>query len=124
MKIPENYVNRRAEITELFLKVMNRSMDAFMDGSIDEMYSLKKIASEMYLHPVHITNVVKLHTGFHPCHFYELRILEEAKKLLADNKFSITDIANRLAYDKSNFTKWFKRYQGITPTVYRQQFLT
>ncbi|MDN3584608.1 helix-turn-helix domain-containing protein [Mucilaginibacter flavus] len=118
--IPVKYLNRQQEITDHFLYQMNKHMDEFMAGYVEEMLSLKDIASIMCLHPVHISNVIKLHTGFHPCHFYELRILNEAKKLLADYSLTITDVARRLTYDNSNFTKYFKEYAGMTPTAYRK----
>ena len=118
--IPQNYWNRQKEITENFLFEMNKHMDDFMSGKVEEMFSLKDIAGIMCLHPVHISNVIKLYTGSHPCHFYELRILSEAKKMLADYSLSIGDVARRLTYDNSNFTKYFKEYTGITPTAYRK----
>lgn len=118
--IPVKYLNRQQEITDNFLYQMNKHMDEFMAGNVEEMLSLKDIASMMCLHPVHISNVIKLYTGFHPCHFYELRILNEAKKLLADYSLTITDVARRLTYDNSNFTKYFKEYAGMTPTAYRK----
>lgn len=121
MKVPEQYLSRQAEITALFLKLMNKHLDDFMAGDVEEMFQLKDIARLMYLHPVHVTNVIKLYTGYHPCHFYELRILEEAKKLLADSRLTISGVASRLTYDKSNFTKFFKQYAGKTPTAYRQE---
>lgn len=31
----------------------------------------------VFAHPVHVSNVVKLYTGFHPCHFYEHAHLKE-----------------------------------------------
>jgi AraC-like DNA-binding protein len=121
MKVPKQYLSRQAEITALFLELMNKHLDDFMAGHVEEMLHLKDIARLMYLHPVHITNVIKLYTGYHPCHFYELRILEEARKLLADQRLTISDVASRLTYDKSNFTKFFKQYEGKTPTAYRQE---
>lgn len=124
MKIPQKYINRQAEITALFLEVMNKHLDDFIAGHAEEMLHLKDLAGMMYLHPVHVSNVVKLYTGHHPCYFYELRILEEAKKLLADQQLSITEVASRLTYDKSNFTKFFKQYQGVTPKAYREQLFS
>lgn len=118
--IPVKYINRQKEITENFLSQMNKHMDDFMAGRVETMYSLKDIAGIMCLHPVHISNVIKLHTGYHPCHFYELRILSEAKKLLSDYSLTIADVASRLTYDSSNFTKYFKQYAGITPSAYRK----
>lgn len=96
-------------------------MNDFIAGRADQMVSLKQIAAELFLHPIHVTNVIKLHTGYHPCYYYEIRILEEAKKLLEDPQLTITDVAHRLTYDKSNFTKFFKKYQGMTPSEYRSK---
>ncbi len=121
MKIPQKYLSRQAEITESFMQVMNKHMDDFMAGRVAEMFHIKDIASIMCLHPVHISNVIKLYTGFHPCHFYELRILREAKALLSDPALSISNVASRLTYDTSNFTKFFKEFEGITPTEYRKK---
>jgi YesN/AraC family two-component response regulator len=120
MKVPKKYLNRQAEITASFLTEMNKHMDDFMSGRVEEMLHLKDIASIMCLHPVHISNVIKLHTGCHPCHFYELRIAKEAKALLANPALSISDVANKLTYDNSNFTKFFKVYEGMTPSAFRE----
>ncbi len=121
MKIPTKYLSRQDEITQSFLHEMNKHMDDFMAGRVQEMVHLKDIADAMCLHPVHVSNVVKLNTGFHPCHFYELRILLEAKKMLSDPDLSISEVASRLTYDNSNFTKFFKLYSGMTPTEYRKK---
>lgn len=121
MKVPQKYLSRQEEITALFLELMNKHMDDFIAGRVEEMLELKGIAALMFLHPVHVSNVIKLYTGHHPCHFYELRILKEAKKLLADRQLTISDVADRLTYDKSNFTKFFKQYEGKTPSAYRQE---
>lgn len=119
-RIPPHYLSRQAEITESFLRVMNAHTDDFMAGRAQEFLQLKDLAEIMCLHPVHVSSVVKLHTGFHPCHFYELRILQEAKALLADAALSVREVAGRLTYDASNFTKFFKLYAGSTPTEYRR----
>lgn len=123
MKIPQKYLGRQAEITQRFLEVLNNHMDDFMAGRAEDMLHIKDLAGIMCLHPVHVSNVIKLYTGFHPCHFYELRIMQEAKNLLADFSLSVSDVAGRLTYDNSNFTKFFKTYEGITPTAFRKKII-
>ena len=120
VKIPQKYISRQAEITELFIRELNKHMDDFMAGRVHEMYHIKDIAGIMCLHPVHVSNVVKLFTGHHPCFFFEERIVAEAKTLLANPAMSISNVASRLTYDTSNFTKFFKEYTGITPSAYRK----
>lgn len=96
-------------------------MDDFMAGRVDSMFHIKDIAGIMCLHPVHVSNIVKLHTGVHPCYFFEQRILKEAKVMLSDPALSVSEVAGRLTYDNSNFTKFFKTYEGMTPSEYRKK---
>lgn len=122
-KIPDIYISRKAEILAQFKDVLESHMDDFMAGKIDKMYDLKDIAEIMSLHPVHLSKVIKLETGYHACYYYEQRILSEAKNLLADPALPIGMIAYRLDYDVSNFTKFFKRFMGITPSFYRKSIV-
>lgn len=121
MPIPPQYLSRQAEISASFLRVMHQRMDDFMAGRLEEMGHIRDIASVLCLHPTHVSAIVKAHTGHHPCYFFELRILEEAKTLLADPAASVSSVAGRLTYDASNFAKFFKLYQGVTPSQYRRQ---
>ncbi|MFD1874927.1 helix-turn-helix domain-containing protein [Hymenobacter bucti] len=123
MRIPQQYLSRQAEISASFVRVMNQQMDDFMAGRLEEMGHIKDIASVMCLHPTHVSAIVKAHTGRHPCYFFEQRILQEAKALLADPAATVSSVAARLTYDASNFAKFFKLYEGITPSEYRRQHL-
>ncbi|WP_224746318.1 helix-turn-helix domain-containing protein [Mucilaginibacter glaciei] len=120
VKLPDVYISRKAEIVARFKQVLESHMDDFMAGRINKMYELKDIADIICLHPVHLSKVIKLETGYHACYFYEQRILLEAKKLLADSTLPIGTIARMLDYDVSNFTKFFKRFMGMTPSLYRK----
>jgi len=120
MKIPKKYLGRQAEITESFIQEMNKHMDDFMAGRAEKMIHIKDFAEILCLHPAHISNVIKLYSGHHPCFFYEERIMKEAKIMLADPSMTVAAIAMKLTYDSSNFTKFFKEYERITPSEYRR----
>ena len=123
MQLPQKYHGRQAEITEAFIRAMNQRMDDFMAGRVEEMGHIRDIAGVMCLHPTHVSTIVKAHTGHHPCYFFEQRILREAKTLLADPAASVSSVAGRLTYEASNFAKFFKEYEGITPSEYRRQLV-
>ena len=122
-RIPDEYVSRKAEILAQFKLVLEKHLDDLMAGRIDKMLEIKEIADILCLHPVHLSKVIKLETGHHACYFYEQRILQEAKKLLADTSLPIGAIAHKLDYDVSNFTKFFKKFSGMTPSLYRKSLL-
>lgn len=119
-KLPELPTSRKAEIVAQFKQILDSHLNDFMAGRVDKMYELKEIADIICLHPVHLSKVIKEETGHHACYFYEQRILLEAKKLLADTTLPIKTIAHKLDYDDSNFTKFFKRFAGLTPSLYRK----
>ncbi|MCF2487779.1 AraC family transcriptional regulator [Dyadobacter sp. CY347] len=122
-RIPDEYVSRKAEILAQFKQVLEKHLDDLMAGRIDKMLEIKEIADILCLHPVHLSKVIKLETGHHACYFYEQRILLEAKKLLTDITLPIGAIAHKLDYDVSNFTKFFKKFSGMTPSLYRKSLL-
>lgn len=120
VKLPDIYSSRKAEIVAQFNDVLENHMNDFMAGRVNKMYELKEIADIICLHPGHLSKVIKLETGHHACYFYEQRILQEAKRLLIDTALPIKIIAHTLDYDVSNFTKFFKRFSGMTPSQFRK----
>jgi AraC-like DNA-binding protein len=47
--------------------------------------------------------------------------MNAARQLLRDTARPVADIAANLTFDPSNFTKFFKRFEGCTPKQYREQ---
>ncbi|MGC3966925.1 MAG: AraC family transcriptional regulator [Pirellulales bacterium] len=114
---------RQHEITNDYLKEIDKHLLDIVENRTDQMFEIRDFASILHIHPTHLTNTVKQTTGKHPCFFFEEKLLVIAKRMLADNKMSIAEIAMQLTYDPSNFTKWFKRYAGTTPKRYREDVL-
>ena len=122
MKIPEKLLTRKDEITKEFLSILDTHINDILQGKINYMYHIKDFASLLFIHPTHFSNTIKLTTGKSPCDFVEERIIVEAKKMLDDETISIKDICYKLTYQEpTNFTKFFKAMEGITPRQYRKQ---
>lgn len=120
-KLPQKYISRKEEITLQFMDQVNLHLDNILQGKADTMYEIKDIAAIMCIHPVHLSTTIKLQTGNSPCFYFENRIMEESRKLLKDSTMPIAGIAALLTFDPSNFTKFFKRFEGCTPSQYRTQ---
>lgn len=118
--LPQDYVSRQAEILTQFQQVVESHLDDFLAGRVEKMYELHEIAAVLCLHPGYLSKLIKLATGHHACHFYQQKIVLEAKKLLTGSELPIGEIAHKLDYDVSNFTKFFKRFTGLTPSAYRK----
>lgn len=123
-KLPLKYSTRKEEITLQFLDLLHGHIDSILEGTSETMYEIKDIASIMCIHPVHLSSTIKLETGKSPCYFFEKRIMDESKRLLANPDTTIAAIATLLTFDPSNFTKFFKRFENMTPSEYRNRMIT
>lgn len=111
---------RSEEITEKYFKLLDRHLADIVSGEATEMMQLKQIASALFLSHGHLTDTIQQTMGHHPCHFYDLKIIEQAKNLLANADYSIAEVAKKLTYDPSNFSKFFKKFTTQTPGEYRK----
>jgi len=119
--IPKKILARQHEITADFLRLIDLHLADVASGAATEMLEIRDFADQLHLHPTHLSNTIKLATGHPPCYFFEARILDLARQQLLDPRRSVADVATGLTYDPSNFTKFFKRFQGCTPRQYREQ---
>ncbi len=121
--IPRKILARQHEITADFLKEIDRHLADIVENGTTEMYEIRDIAAIMHIHPTHLSNTIKLTTGRPPCFFFEEKIMVIAKKMLSETTLSIGAIAAALTFDPSNFTKFFRRFEGVTPKAYREAIL-
>jgi len=123
MPIPKKILARQHEIAADYLRIVDAHLLDIIEGRATKMLEIRDIAGIMHIHPTHLTNTVKLATGVHPCLFYEEKLVSISKNLIEENRMSINAIASLLTYDPSNFTKFFKKFVGQTPSQYRETFL-
>lgn len=113
--------SRSDELTTHFYEVLDRHMEEVVKGKALKLFEVQDMAEKLYVHPVHLSNTIKETTGKSPCDIYEEKLIEIAKDLLQNTDKAIADVAIQLTYDPSNFTKFFKKMEGITPKQYRQK---
>jgi AraC-like DNA-binding protein len=119
-EIPQKILSRQHEITEDYLRELDKHLLDIVEGRVTEMMEIQDIAHILHIHPIHLSNTIKLATGYSACHFYQEKILNIAKAMLEDNKMPVSSIARLLTYDPSNFTKFFKTFMNMTPKQYRE----
>jgi AraC family transcriptional regulator of adaptative response / methylphosphotriester-DNA alkyltransferase methyltransferase len=117
----QDKVTRSKEITENYFQFLDNHIEDVVLGKTDEFMEINQIASALFISHKHLTDTVQKETGSHPCHFYDLKILDEAKKMLLETDKTISEIAKILTYDPSNFSKFFKKFIGQTPGQFRKE---
>ena len=116
----QNILKRSKEITENYFQFLDKHIADVVLGTTSEFMEINEIASKLFISHKHLTDVLQKETGNHPCHFYDLKIIDEAKKMLSQTDKSISEIARILTYDPSNFSKFFKKFTGKTPGQFRK----
>lgn len=117
----QDILKRSKEITKNYFQFLDKHIADVVSGSVSDFMEINKIASELFISHKHLTDTVQKETGNHPCHFYDHKILDEAKKMLSQTDKSIAEIAKALTYDPSNFSKFFKKFVGQTPGQFRKE---
>lgn len=116
------YIQKRSlEITQNYFQFLDRHIAEVISGKTLDFLEINQIAAELFVSHTHLTDTIQRETGNHPCHFYDLKIIEHAQKMLLETDRPVSEIAKVLTYDPSNFSKFFKKFVGLTPGQFRKK---
>ncbi|MBS1750875.1 MAG: helix-turn-helix transcriptional regulator [Bacteroidetes bacterium] len=119
-KAKKNILLRSREITQIYFKYLDKHIADVVSGEAAEFMEINQIANELFISHKHLTDTVQKETGNHPCHFYDLKIIGEARRMISETNMPIAEIAAILTYDPSNFCKFFRKFVGLTPGQFRK----
>ena len=114
-------MSRPHEIAERFLAELDKHIDDIASGRKDEFYDIKDFAAILCIHPTHLSATIKETTGKAPCEHCEGRLAVVAKRMLTSTDWPVSKVAAQLTYDPPTFSRFFKKFVGVTPSVFRQQ---
>lgn len=82
---------------------------------------IQDITDKLLLNSAQLSRAFKKATGYTPKQYMMLNRIALAKELLIHTDGSVNEIANRSGFmDASNFIRYFKQEQGVTPNEYRR----
>ncbi len=86
--------------------------------------SVRDVADHVHLSPEYFTKLFKNETGQNIKNYILKTKVDVAKNLLENPNISVSLIAMELGYTNfSHFTQMFKKYEDVTPSDYRKQYL-
>ena len=101
-----------------------RAYNILVEKHFREYHHVKDYANLLYKSPKTLANLFPKYSEESPLMVINNRILLEAKRLLLYSDHSTSEIAEQLGYkDPGHFSKFFKKHQGLSPSVYRKKKL-
>lgn len=103
---------RKEELSMRFIRLLN--------DNFKKQRSVQFYANALFVTTGHLTRVLKEVSGKTAGQLIDDTVIMEARLLLADPSYSISQIANELQFsDQSFFGKFFKKNTGFSPSQYR-----
>lgn len=105
-------LNRQEELTTNFLNLLSENFKSEK--------RVQHYAKQLFVTSRHLSQVVKTVTGKTAGEIIDEMVINEAKVLLSSHVMNVSQVADELRFsDQSFFGKFFKKYTGISPSIYK-----
>ncbi|HEV7380974.1 MAG TPA: helix-turn-helix transcriptional regulator [Dyadobacter sp.] len=112
--------NASARVSSLFLELLERQ---FPIESVDQQLRLrtaKDYADALAVHVNHLNKVLKENTGHTTSDLIAERVVREAKVILKQTNWTISEIAYCLGFEQlAHFSNFFRKHTTLSPVAYR-----
>jgi AraC-like DNA-binding protein len=109
----------RQDAPEGILEEVNRIVAARLPASV----TLNEVAQRLGKHPTAITHHLQRKFGLSYSQYVGRLRIDRAKELLRRTRLGIGAVAKRVGIaDPSNFSKLFRKLEGVSPQQYREQY--
>jgi len=112
--------NASQRISSLFMELLERQFPLESPHQKLGLRTAKDYADRLAVHVNHLNKVLKEVTGSTTTEIISNRMIQEAKILLKQTHWSVSEIAYALGYeDLAHFSKYFKKQTSFTPVAFR-----
>ncbi len=102
-----------------------RTMKEYMQRHFSENLTLEDIAGSAFLSTSYASRIFKKEQKLSIMDYLRKIRISEAKKILRESNLQIEEIAVKVGYaDSSYFTKVFRKTENMTPSQYRQTYMS
>lgn len=119
-KIEKQEINASHRIAILFLELLERQFPIEDARQRVHFRSASDFAGQLAVHVNHLSRAVKEITHKTPTQIIAERLLQEAKVLLIQTDWNVSEIAFALGFTEvTHFNNFFKKHLAINPTQFR-----
>ncbi|WP_164667840.1 response regulator [Virgibacillus doumboii] len=112
LKFQEHYQSKR----------LMRKVKEYIDEHYKQGITLEEMAEHVGLSPNYFSNVFKKVFGTTFVEFLTVRKMNEAKRLIVENKYALKEISYMVGYNDPNyFSRVFKKHYQMSPKKFQQQ---
>ena len=120
MRHMEHPANAASRISALFIELLERQFPIESASQTVQLRSATGFADMLGVHVNHLNKVLKETTGRSTTEIINGRIAEEARILLKQTHWNISEIAYALGFDEvSHFSNFFKKHTQSSPLKFR-----
>jgi AraC family transcriptional regulator, transcriptional activator of pobA len=112
--------NAAGRISSLFIELLERQFPVESDSQVIQLKAPVDFAKVLGIHINHLNKVLKETTGRNTTEIINGRIAEEAKILLKQTHWNVSEIAYSLGFEEvAHFSNFFKKHTSLSPLKYR-----
>lgn len=117
----DNNINAASRIAALFIELLERQFPIENTTQTLQIRTAKDFAETLKVHVNHLNKVLKETTGRTTTEIIASRVAEEAKILLKQTSWNISEIAYSLGFEEvAHFSNFFKKQTKVSPLKYRE----
>ncbi len=112
--------NASTRISSLFIELLERQFPVENNAQVIQLKTPVDFAKTLGIHTNHLNKVLKENTGRSTTEIINGRIAEEAKILLKQTQWNVSEIGYVLGFDEvAHFSNFFRKYTALSPLKYR-----
>ena len=113
-------INASTRIFSLFIELLERQFPIENTTQILQLKTAKDFADTLKVHVNHLNKVLKETTGKTTTEIIASRINQEAKILLKQTSWNVSEIAYSLGFEEvAHFSNFFKKHTQVSPVAFR-----
>jgi AraC family transcriptional activator of pobA len=122
LTLEQNHYTATGQAHKVTQNMIIKNFNRLVEKNFAEMKMPGPYAQLLNVTPNHLNALVKEHLGKQAGEVIRDRVLLEAKRLLVNKDMTISEISYRLNFnDNSYFTRFFRKYAGVTPETFREK---
>lgn len=116
-----NTHNASARIASLFIELLERQFPIESPEQKLKLTTARDFAERLAVHVNHLNKVLKENTGKTTTELISARVIQEAKILLKQTRWNVSEISDSLGFEEvAHFSNFFKKQTSLAPLVFRE----